>query len=1186
MTRAPLSCTIRVHICCPHPFTIFSCYFFLLTMNTLRILLACAVALALNYAPQLSQLHAQILVDPTIITFDKLTKTIIPFQATQKPTVKIEPNIEGQNFALNLKGNEGTLTFSKPVPAGDYTISYIYPGLTVKTAWKVLKSELDPKYKSIRYLKFYYGKRISLRSQLPAEAELPLQQFKIDYQIGNEPKVQDNAYSESWVGPNVPASAKSVKYAIVWVYPVTGERVPLFSAEVRPEQTPPDITSSAARAEYKVPDTDQASSNRQSTTFDIVIKGIDVDFEVPIDADNSTPNASKSIRATLGDVEAEEVTIDYSSPETVLRVYNGDEIDKSIQWKPTDKTLRIVKGQLDFTTGGFSILIRAELPTIIPNESRILRGTVALNVQAKIVNRRAGVSAVSSSPQPVVTINIPYISPTPRVSTSASTGGVALPETEPEQDQTDAAEKRSKGDALRADALCKDCTSDAARRSPVWSVKSTALREQLQRFMLALGRKLPPESLTPTAEVILQGEAKKNGRYSLVAIRIGKEVATRQDINNTMLMGWLDILQMPFSENGERNYAFEVLPANVQEQERLRIAELAIQSGAYAGRSVLRRIDNYRFAGYAIYEVDAAVARRLRETITPGLARSPALDIAEQECTNTDDIKKRISKKQPVPTAMIDEGGSPQDCQAVLNYYTALASLVRIGSAYIVVNERLASPKIIGLVSTIAVSETTRELLRQDIHSNLLSSPISSGVLDSADLVAFPTYEYEKDGSTGKYVPVRGSMEETRTKNLYEYLSAELRAGRLADRTADVMPFPSVRNAVSVVPISTNTSTKAIKKNRAKSSSKKPTTGATSTVSATASAAASALTHSSVFTMPDVRNMQELRMWSVCDAALQARIREQFTKAGKKGAEGEIVVVGPVAGSGYPAKARLIFCGSAMMNYDELLHRFSQSLLENVSLPFIMSDSGTSAPLYCHKLLTLQQELDRYNTAQNVNTPMPIKEALKHLPDYADANISLLEADAAVVQRFRLTFTPTPERTPSIKTAEQECSITDDIKHRIAKKQFVSEAMIEGSSSPSDCEKVRAYYQKVATMRQIGKVYVVTEQYQSEKKVQNILGVVAIENPASLQMTDSEFLPHALSQPLLVMDAKELAAMKTKEYAKDEETGAMITTRGSIEGTESKTMLEHLKTTLGSRADYIWHIRHRGGRFVVPTGRK
>lgn len=1158
-------------------------------MNTLRILLACAVALALNYAPQLSELHAQILVDPNIITFDKLTKTIIPFQAAQKPTVKIEPKIEGQNFTLNLSGKEGTLTFTKPIPAGDYTISYIYPGLTVKTAWKVLKSELDAKYKRIGFTKFYYGKRISVRSQLPAEAELPLQQFKIDYQLGNEPKVLDNAYSGSWVGPNIPASAKKVTYAIVWVYPPTGERVPLFSAEVRPEQTPPDITSNGVTAEYKLPDADQMQSTRQgitkNTTFDIVIKGIDVDFEVPIDADNSNPNASKSIKATLNDVEAEEVSIDYNSPETVLRVYNGDEIDKSTQWKPTDTTLRIVKGQLDFTTGGFSILIHAELPNIIPNESRILRGTVALNVQAKIVNRKAGASAVSSSPPPVVTINIPYITPIPRASTSASTGGVALPETESEQDQTDAAEKRSKGDARRADALCKDCTSDAARRSPVWSVKSTALHEQLQRFMLALGRKLPPEYLTPTADVIVQGEAKKNGRYSLVAIRIGNEVATRQDIYNTMPSGWLDILEGPVSENGERNYVFEVLPASVQEQERLRIAELAIQSGAYAGRSVLRRIDNYRFAGYAIYEVDAPVARRLRETITPGLARSPALDIAEQECTNTDDIKKRISKKQPVPTAMIDEGGSPQDCQTVLNYYTALASLVRIGSAYIVVNERLASPKIVGLVSTVAVSETTRELLRQDIHSNLLSSPISSGVLDSSDLVAFPTYEYEKDGSTGKYVPVRGSMEETRAKNLYEYLSAELRAGRLADRTADVMPFPAVRKAVSVVPISTSTPTKAIKKNRAKSSSKKPTTGATSTVSATASAAASALTHSSVFTMPDVRNMQELRMWSVCDAALQARIREQFTKAGKKGAEGEIVVVGPVAGSGYPAKARLIFCGSAMMNYDELLHRFSQSLLENVSLPFIMSDSGTSTPLYCHKLLTLQQELDRYNTAQNVNTPMPIKEALKHLPDYAEANISLLEADASVLQRFRLTLTPTPERTPSLETAEQECSITDEIKHRIAKKQFVSEAMIEGSSSPPDCEKVRAYYQKVATMRQIGKVYVVSEQHRSEKKVQNILGVVAIENPTSLQMTDSDFLRHALSQPLLVMDAKELAAMKTKEYAKDEETGAMIATRGSIEGTESTTMLEHLKTTLGSRADYIWDIRQRGGRFVVPTGR-
>jgi hypothetical protein len=1029
-------------------------------------------------------------------------------------------------------------------------------------------------------MKFYYGKRFSIRSQLPAEAQLPLQQFKIDYQLGNEPKVLDNVYSESWVGPNIPASAKKVTYAIVWVYPLTGERVPLFSAEVRPEQTPPDITSNGATAEYRLPQTDQTQippqGTTQNTTFDIVIKGIDVDFEVPIDADNSTPNSSKSIRATLNDVEAEEVTIDYRSPETMLRIYNGYEIDKSTQWTPTDTTLRIVKGQFDFTTGGFSIVIRAKLPNIIPNEYRILRGTVALNVKAKILNRRAGVSAVSSSPQPVVTITIPYMTPTPLASTSASTGGAALPETETEHEQTDAADNSSKGDALRAGALCQDCTSDAARRNPVWSVTSTALREQLQRFMLALGRKLPPESLTPTADVIVQGEAKMNGKYSLVAIRIGNDVATRLDIQNTMPLGWRDILAVPINSYGERGYAFEVLPASVQEQQRLQIAELAIQSGAYSGKSTLYNVAQYSFAGYAIYEVDAAVARRLRETFTPGLPRSAGLEAAEQECTNTDDIKKRISKKQLVPTAMIDEGGSPQDCELVLSYYTQLASLTRIGSAYLVVNERTASPKIVGLVSTIAVSETTRELLGRDIHSNLLFSPLSVGVLDSADLAAFPTYEYEKDDFTGKYVPVRGSMEETSAKNLYEYLFAELRAGRLADRTTDVMPFPAVRKVVSVIPVSTNNFIKSVKKSTTKQTSKKPTTRTAET----------ALSLTPVFTMPDVRNMQELRMWTVCDAALQTRIREQFTKAGKKATDGEIVVVGSVAGSGYPAMARLIFCGSVMMNSDELRQYFSEGLLENVSLPFILNDSGATMPLYCHKLLSLQQELDRYTTAENVNKPMPIKEALKHLPDYAEANISLFEADAAVLQRFRLTFTPSPERTPSLETAEQECSLTDDIKQRIARKQSVTEAMIAGSSSPSACEKVRAYYHELATKKQIGKVYVVTEQYQSEKKVQNILGIVAIENPTQHQMEDPDFLRQALSQPLLVMDAKELATMKTKEFAKDEETGQIIATRGSIESAESKMMLEHLQRTILGKRDYIRHVRQRRGSVVIPSGRK
>ena len=46
-------------------------------------------------------------------------------------------------------------------------------------------------------------------------------------------------------------------------------------------------------------------------------------------------------------------------------------------------------------------------------------------------------------------------------------------------------------------------------------------------------------------------------------------------------------------------------------------------------------------------------------------------------------ILKNEFRKRPVPQTMIDDGGSPSDCETVKNYYTALAGLVRIGKVYV-----------------------------------------------------------------------------------------------------------------------------------------------------------------------------------------------------------------------------------------------------------------------------------------------------------------------------------------------------------------------------------------------------------------------------------------------------------------------------------------------------------------------
>jgi hypothetical protein len=377
------------------------------------------------------------------ITFDKLQVTKIPFTVRPRsyfkpgnPNVEIKPNISGwrieavQGAAAALPSADGAspvanqpqrvyLVFDKPVPSGDYQIklSYVGGGKTDTSSMqlRVLPSRLDQKSeKQLASLKFGYGKRVALRSKLPPEAELPLQQFVIDYTLGNERTVQDNPYTEGYSGPYIPASAKKVKIAVIWKYPETGERVPLFSKEVEPEQTMPEINALNPVAEKKgekdAPPKKGAKGKKPVVpdNFQVSVRGIQVDFDVPIDADNKDPNNSKAIRAALDNVEAVgDAEIDYSSSDTQIRVYNGDEPDPTSTWTPTASTFYVVSGA--YNEGAFPLTIQVkDLPAKPPAESRILKGQIAVKVGARIRNTKAGKVSQPNNSTVIIPINIPY----------------------------------------------------------------------------------------------------------------------------------------------------------------------------------------------------------------------------------------------------------------------------------------------------------------------------------------------------------------------------------------------------------------------------------------------------------------------------------------------------------------------------------------------------------------------------------------------------------------------------------------------------------------------------------------------------------------------------------------------------------------------------------------------------------
>ncbi len=209
-------------------------------------------------------------------------------------------------------------------------------------------------------------------------------------------------------------------------------------------------------------------------------------------------------------------------------------------------------------------------------------------------------------------------------------------------------------------------------------------------------------------------------------------------------------------------------------------------------KAFLRRMDWYKYSNISVFEADGSAVKRFKETFTPSLPRTAALEAAEQECTNTDDIRKRITKKQPVPQALIDEGGSPQDCEVVKLYYTNLAALVQIGKVYIV-TERYQEGQELNILGVIPIQSPATPVAAADpdFLKNSLNAPLSTGLMDGADLRQFKTKEFEKNDSTGQMEPVKGSIESTGSENMYDYLKAIIKQNP-SEKTNLIRPSQTV----------------------------------------------------------------------------------------------------------------------------------------------------------------------------------------------------------------------------------------------------------------------------------------------------------------------------------------------------------------------------------------------------------
>ncbi len=578
----------------------------------------------------LNILSAQIIVDKTLTTFDKLSKTIIPFETTKKPTVVIEPSLEGL-FTVEYANGKGQIVVRTPVTAGKYTVTFTNDDKTASVAWKVLPSTLDREsLKNLDSLHLYYGQRLVVQQKLLAESDLPLDQFIIEHQIGNIPRLP-SPYTDVWVGPYL-STTKRVSWSVVWRYPPTGERITLFEKTIVPQQMPPNITSHEATVKIRSydPSTGIATVTIDGLTVPPMLMGVD----------DSNPNDIKSIMGGTSNIEFSNQCIDYSATSLNVSAPKAASSDMSLSWKASDTTTLFIDGM-----GVQTITIKfCKLPSVTPAEWRRINGTLRLTFDARTVNLRGGIASAYKKHSLTIPIDFTY------------------------------------GARLSAKEM----------------------------------RQLYAEERT----------------------NVLKRFAQKPDI--------------------------------------------------FRGKNALRRLDNYRFAGYALYELDSLATNRLREHIAPPLPSIGSIYAAEEECTNTDDIKKRLSKNQSVPQSMIEDGGT--DCEKVRNYWQNVVGIGRIHRAFAVVNMRSSKQDLIGIVFT---KRTQRRPSDTTALAEELNTPQITGVFEPDDIKNIPTRVLETDEETKKMKLVKGSIEGTPFKTMSDYIMESITAGKCKNYTEEVMLFPA-----------------------------------------------------------------------------------------------------------------------------------------------------------------------------------------------------------------------------------------------------------------------------------------------------------------------------------------------------------------------------------------------------------
>jgi hypothetical protein len=232
----------------------------------------------------------------------------------------------------------------------------------------------------------HFGEPVRLKTDVTAESRIPPSELRVVCKFLGDERVE-YPYTMPFEGALVPGYARKVDVELWHTTPGTGEKRVIWANTFSPEQISPTFDISKVRVQTASAKANAPAGHIGHITFHV--QGLRVDFAKPVDA-----RSNAVVTAFVDDLEVQDPVLD--TEKTHLQICcSGSGTTGETSVKPSKIVLTGF-----FDQGAFTFTVRVQdAAKAVPKGSlkgKMLRGSLAVRLSVRLLNRRASRSATAA----------------------------------------------------------------------------------------------------------------------------------------------------------------------------------------------------------------------------------------------------------------------------------------------------------------------------------------------------------------------------------------------------------------------------------------------------------------------------------------------------------------------------------------------------------------------------------------------------------------------------------------------------------------------------------------------------------------------------------------------------------------------------------------------------------------------